>query len=249
MQQKDWFTTWFNSPYYYQLQAKDHHQQLYQFLARVLEFIRPQPLSNILEVNCGTGNESKALAAAGYQVTGIDASCNAIEQASPLTADNLNFYEHDIRLPFRINYFDIAFNLLNKFGYYNTQRDHDNAVRTIAQSLRLNGYFILDYLNVHFEEDHLQPAEQLEIGATLYNITNTDNEQHFIRKIEIEDRLKGQHATFSDKRAKFSPGDITDMFAYQGLQVQEIFGDYNLTPFNIRQSPRMIVLGKKIRTL
>ena len=41
-----------------------------------------------------------------------------------------------MRLPFWINYFDFAFNFFTSFGYFRTEREHYNAVRTIAQSPR-----------------------------------------------------------------------------------------------------------------
>ena len=60
-----------------------------------------------------------------------------------------------MRLPFRINYYDYAFNFFTSFGYFNTQREHDNAIRTIAQSLKKKGCLVMDYLNVHYAEDHM----------------------------------------------------------------------------------------------
>jgi hypothetical protein len=45
--------------------------------------------------------------------------------------------------------------------------------------------------------------------------------------------------------AKFSLGDFTEMFAYQGLQIMEVFGDYNFGNYDIRKTPRLIMIAKK----
>ena len=42
-------------------------------------------------------------------------------------------------------------------------------------------------------------------------------------------------------------GDFTEMLAYQGIQVQEVYGDYRLGHYDIRKSPRMIVIGRKVK--
>ena len=50
---------------------------------------------------------------------------------------------------------------------------------------------------------------------------------------------------FTEKVVKFSLGDFTDMFSYQGLQVQEVFGDYHFSPYDIRKTPRLIIIAQK----
>ncbi len=50
---------------------------------------------------------------------------------------------------------------------------------------------------------------------------------------------------FTEKVIKFSLGDFTDMFSYQGLQVQEVFGDYAFGSYDIRQTPRLIMIAQK----
>jgi hypothetical protein len=46
--------------------------------------------------------------------------------------------------------------------------------------------------------------------------------------------------------AKFSLGDFTDMLSFQKMQVTEVFGDYNLSAYDVRKTPRMIIVAKKI---
>ena len=48
---------------------------------------------------------------------------------------------------------------------------------------------------------------------------------HFYKKIIVEDHSLKEPLVFTEKVAKFSLGDFTEMFAYQGLQMQEVFGE------------------------
>ncbi|MES2429527.1 MAG: class I SAM-dependent methyltransferase [Bacteroidota bacterium] len=241
-----WFKDWFNSPYYHQLYFNRDEKEAGAFIDKLIDHLKPAPGSLMLDVACGKGRHSIHLAEKGFDVTGIDLSAESILEALRSQNDKLHFYKHDMRLPFWINYFNYAFNFFTSFGYFATRREHDNAIRTIAQSLRPGGYFVLDYLNTHYAEDHLVHQFEKEIDGVNYFITKWFDETHFYKKIQVEDEALHEPLIYTEKVAKFSLGDFTEMFAYQGLQIQEVFGDYNFADYHVRNSPRLIVIAKKI---
>lgn len=63
----------------------------------------------------------------------------------------------------------------------------------------------------------------------------------------MEDESKAEPFIYTEKVAKFSLGDFTEMFAYQGLQLQEVFGDYSFSNYDVKRSPRMVMIAKKIK--
>jgi SAM-dependent methyltransferase len=201
----------------------------------------------MLDVACGKGRHSIQLASKGFDVTGTDLSEDSILEALKHEDEHLHFYQHDMRLPFWINYFDYAFNFFTSFGYFKTQREHDNAIRTIAQSLKQKGIFVMDYLNVHYAEDNFVHKSEKEIDGVTYIITKWYDETHFYKKIMVEDEALNEPLVFTEKVAKFSLGDFTDMFAYQGMQIKEVFGDYNFKNYSVKNSPRLIMIAEKIR--
>ncbi|MEJ7820742.1 MAG: class I SAM-dependent methyltransferase, partial [Chitinophagaceae bacterium] len=219
-----WFKDWFNSPYYHQLYFKRDETEAAAFINKLIEHLKPQPGTQMLDVACGKGRHSIQLAEKNFNVTGIDLSEDSIREAKEEESENLEFFVHDMRLPFRINYFDYAFNFFTSFGYFKTRREHDNAIRTIAQALKPNGVFVMDYLNVHYAEDHLVHKSEKEIEDVNYYITKWFDEDHFYKKIVVEDENLEEPLEYTEKVAKFSLGDFTEMFAYQGLQIQEVFG-------------------------
>ena len=243
---KEWYKDWFNSPYYDILYYKRNEHEAAAFIKLLLSYLKPKEGSYMLDVACGKGRHSRVLAENGFDVTGIDISNNAITAAKEYETDKLHFFWHDMRLPFFINYFDFAFNFFTSFGYFHTDREHNNAIRTIAQSLKNNGLFVIDYLNVHYAKDHLVKSETTTLDDIPFHISRWQDDTHFFKQIQIE--KPGRHDLkhlYTEKVAKFTLGDFTDMLAYQDMQVQEVFGDYQLGSYNVRKSPRMIIVAKK----
>jgi SAM-dependent methyltransferase len=245
MLEKAWYEDWFNSPYYHKLYFERDDNEAAAFIRILIDHLKPKPGSRILDVACGKGRHSRILASMGFEVTGIDLSTNSIEYARQFETDLLNFYVHDMRLPFRGNYFDYTFNFFTSFGYFKTRREHDDVFRTIAKGLKPAGIFILDYLNVHYAEDHLKKDEVKQIGGTTYEILRWDDETHFYKKITVTDNLLKNPIAYIEKVAKFNLGDFTEMLAFQGMQVNEVFGDYQLNSYDIRKTPRLIILATK----
>jgi SAM-dependent methyltransferase len=150
-----------------------------------------------------------------------------------------------MRLPFWINYFDYAFNFFTSFGYFATRREHDDAMRTIAASLKPGGIFVIDYLNVHYAEAHLVRNELKNISGTSFEINRWDDEKYFYKKIIVSDASLIAPEEYTEKVAKFSLGDFTEMLAFQNMQVVEVFGGYNLDPYDVKKTPRLIIVARK----
>lgn len=245
--QQTWFKDWFNSSYYHLLYFNRDDKEAAAFIDKLISYLKPAPGSYMLDVACGKGRHSLQLAGKGFDVTGIDLSDDSIDDALKFQTNTLHFYKHDMRLPFWINYFDYAFNFFTSFGYFKTRREHDNAIRTIAQSIKNKGIFVMDFLNVHYAEDHLVHQSEKEIEGINFIITRWYDETHFYKKIIIEDESLQEPLVYTEKVAKFSLGDFTEMFAYQGLQMQEVYGDYSFSNYDVKKSPRMLMIAKKVQ--
>ncbi len=245
MTEQAWYKNWFNSTFYHKLYFKRDEKEAEAFINQLIQRLQPPPTAKMLDVACGKGRHCKILAAKGFQVTGIDISPDSIRHAKKAEKENLEFFVHDMRLLFRSNYFNYVFNFFTSFGYFRTRREHDAAFRTIATSLIRGGLFVIDYLNVHYAEAHLVASEVRQIGDTQYDIQRWDDETHFYKKITVSDPFLKQPMAYTERVAKFSLGDFTDMLSYQGLQVQEVFGDYSFNHYDVKQSQRLIILASK----
>jgi len=242
---KDWYKSWFNSIYYHKLYFQRDEAEAQRFIQKLLAHLQPPADSRMLDVACGRGRHAFFLASKGFDVTGIDLSHDSIAYAKQFETDNLHFFQHDMRLPSWINYFDYAFNFFTSFGYFATNREHDDAIRTVAQSLKPAGVALFDYLNVHYVEERLVHDEEKKVDGTSYRIHRWDDQDFFYKCIQIEDDELDKPLKFTEKVAKLSLGDFTEMLAYQKMQVTEVFGDYDLNGYDVKKTPRLIVIAKK----
>ena len=242
---KAWYQDWFNSPYYHKLYFERDEDEARQFIHTLLDRLKPPEGSRMLDVACGRGRHSIILAAAGFDVTGIDLSPDSIAYAQRFESERLHFFRHDMRLPAWINYFDYAFNFFTSFGYFATNREHNDAVSTIVRSLKRGGTVLFDFLNVHYVEERLHHNSEKTIGSTHYEIHRWMDADFFYKKIIVTDPALDGPFEFTEQVAKLSLGDFTDMLSFHGVQVTDVFGDYGLNRYDLRNAPRMIVLGKK----
>ena len=245
MAEQGWYKEWFNSSFYHKLYFERDENEADAFINKLVSHLQPAPGSRMLDVACGKGRHSKTLSSLGFNVTGIDISVDSIAFAKQFEKDNLEFFVHDMRLPAWGNYFDYAFNFFTSFGYFKTRREHDDAIRTIVKCLKPGGQFVIDYLNVHYAEEHLIHNENKQIDETMYDIHRWDDETHFYKKITMTDPSLANPIEFTEKVAKFSLGDFTDMLAFQGMQVKEVFGDYQLNNYDTQKTPRLLVVAGK----
>ncbi len=241
--QDTWFKDWFNSPYYHKLYAHRDANEAAKFIDKLIEHLQPKAGAKMLDVACGKGRHSMQLAANGFDVTGIDLSKESIAAALENESEQLHFYEHDMRLHFWINYFDIAFNFFTSFGYFKTQREHDNAIRTIATALKPNGIFVMDFLNVNFSAHHTVAESTQIIDTSHYHISKWHDENHFYKKIIVDDVALAKPLQYTEKVSKFTLQDFKNMFAKQNLEIKEVFGDYEFKHYDQETSPRLIIIA------
>lgn len=241
----DWFREWFDSPYYYQLYFERDEKEATSFIDRLLSVLHPPAGSRMLDLASGRGRHSIILADKGYDVTGIDLSARSIAYARQFENDHLHFYQHDMRQTMHTHYFDYVFNFFTSFGYFRTEREHKNTIRTVSLSLKDGGIFVLDYLNTPYAERHLIHRSQKKIGGVSYDLTKWSDKKTFFKKIHIEDEKLNAPLEYTEEVAKFSVDDFRSLFTLHGLQIQQIFGSYALEPYDEENSPRLLLVAVK----
>jgi SAM-dependent methyltransferase len=244
--EENWFKDWFNSRYYHQLYQHRDEQEAAKFIDKLIEYLSPEKGASMVDIACGKGRHAIHLSEKGFDVTGIDLSEASILDASQYEHDRLHFFQHDMRLPFWINYFKYAFNFFTSFGYFQTDRENQNAIRSIAQSLQPNGIFVLDYLNAAYVEQQMVHQEEKIIEDTQFSITRWYDDRFFYKKIIVHENNFEAPKVYTEKVSRFTLNDFEKLFQPQGLQILKVLGDYQLSAYDAAQSPRMILIAKKI---
>ncbi len=244
--EENWFKDWFNSTYYHLLYQHRDEQEAAKFIDKLIHFLSPEKGATMVDIACGKGRHAIHLAEKGFDVTGIDLSEASILEASQFEHAKLHFLQHDMRFPFWINYFKYAFNFFTSFGYFETERENHNAIRSIAQSLQPDGILVMDYLNAAHAEQQITHQEHKIIQGIQFGITRWYDDRFFYKKIIIDENHLETPKVYTEKVSRFMLNDFEKMFQLQGLQIIQIFGDYDLSAYETHLSPRMILVAKKI---
>ncbi|MBI5915756.1 MAG: class I SAM-dependent methyltransferase [Bacteroidetes bacterium] len=238
----EWFQDWFNSPYYHLLYKNRDETEAKKFIDRLLAELKPPDGAFVLDLACGKGRYSRYLAEKGFDVTGLDIAKESILFAQQFENEHLTFFQHDMRLPFRINYFDYIFNFFTSFGYFEKEKDHLKTVVNIARGLRPEGKFVLDFFNSKKVISGLRMNEIKQVDEVVFHIQRRVDEAGYILK-NIQFGDEGKHFSFTERVRAFTLNDFQVLFGKAGLKIARTFGSYQLEKFDETTSDRLILVG------
>ena len=230
-QQPEWFASWFDSPHYYRLYAHRDHAEAARFIDALVNRLCPASGAKALDLGCGAGRHARQLASRGMNVTGLDLSEASIRTARAFEHRQLRFACHDMRRPFGSGAFDYVFNLFTSFGYFDDPAEHLAVVGNMAGSLKKGGRLVLDYLNVEYAEAREIRHETVVRDGSTYDISRWNDAGHFFKQIVVNDAQSASRLQHVERVAKFSRHDFELMFALYGMAVEDVYGDYHLSPY------------------
>ena len=238
---ENWFSTWFDTPYYHILYKNRNDEEAQTFMDNITHYLNMPENGTILDLACGKGRHSIYLNKLGYQVTGVDLSENSIAIAQESSNETLQFKTHDMREPMNETY-DAVFNLFTSFGYFDTHEDNIKTLKAIKESINEYGFGVIDFFNADFIIENLVAEETKEIDGITFHIKRNVENKKIIKEIRFED--KGESFFFTEKVSAFTLADFEAMMEEAGIYLLEIFGDYKLRKFYKSQSERLILLFK-----
>jgi hypothetical protein len=80
---------------------------------------------------------------------------------------------------------------------------------------------------------------------TTFIINRKKTATHFEKEIIVEDIALENKLLHHEKVAAFSLHDFEKMFLKQRLFIKNIFGSYDLEPFDVNTSKRLIIIAQK----
>ena len=238
-----WFEDWFNSPYYHILYQERDEEEAELFIDKLIHFLQPEKNAVFLDLACGKGRHAVYLNKKGFRTIGIDLSPESIAYASKYENDTLQFYVQDMRKPFRINYFSHVLNLFTSFGYFEQERDDMAVMHTIYKTLQPNGTFVLDFMNAQRVRTCLIQHEEKNIGGITFHIDKRIERNFIIKRIRFH--ANGQDYDYQERVKALTLEDFKKYLSTANLKIVNLFGDYQLSPFDAVSSDRLIIVAKK----
>lgn len=245
METKNWYKSWFNSPYYHMLYRRRDHEEAAVFIDHFLKYLNPPIDDKVLDLGCGKGRHSIYMNSKGYDVTGIDISDQNIAYAKAFENEKLHFAIHDMREPFDKENFDLAVNLFTSFGYFDSMDENLRVLRATNANLKNKGRVLIDYLNAELLKNTLVESETQVINNVTFNIARSIDDGMIVKKIEIIDGPDTFH--FEERVKALDKQDFAGLFAQSGFELLDVFGTYSLTRFIPETSPRLIIIARKYK--
>lgn len=244
--QDEWFSRWFDSPYYHLLYQHHNDDEASVFLDNLFARLLPPPGSRMLDLACGKGRHALYMSRLGFHVTGLDISESSISFARQFEHEGLDFFQHDMRKPFRINYFDFVFNFFTSFGYFKTDQEHIQTLRNVQRGLRPDGIFVLDFMNAHKVIRNLVQGETKIVGDIPFTIRRHVRDGLIIKSIVLNDQ--GREMAFEEQVNGFDLPKLQSMFQSAGLDIIGQYGNYDLAEYDQDESDRLILFGRKSKS-
>lgn len=241
--QKEWFSSWFDTPYYHILYKNRDYEEASLFIDNITRFLKLKQNTVCWDLCCGKGRHSIYLNKKGYRVIGTDLSECSIYEANKSANETLEFYQHDMRHLFRTNYFDAVFNLFTSFGYFEKREDDLHVFDAVQKSLKPNGLFVFDYLNSEYVKGIIKAHDMTTMDGVTFNITKTIENNTIIKSINFTD--KGQVFNFEERVKLFDKAYFEGLAKECNLTILNTFGNYQLQEFDVNTSPRLILVLQK----
>lgn len=241
--QKEWFSSWFDTPYYHILYKNRDYEEASLFIDNITRFLKLKQNTACWDLCCGKGRHSIYLNKKGYKVIGTDLSEQSICEANESANETLEFYQHDMRHLFRTNYFDAVFNLFTSFGYFEKREDDLHVFDSVRKALKPNGLFVFDYLNSEYVKGIIKAHDMITMDGVTFNITKAIENNTIIKSINFTD--KGQVFNFEERVKLFDKTYFEGLAKECNLTILNTFGNYQLQEFDVNTSPRLILVLQK----
>ena len=239
-----WYETWFNSPYYHLLYNNRNQEEAKVFIENLTRWLEVPQGANILDLACGRGRHAHLLANMGYHVVGADLSEKSIEYAKAhYQGPFLDFYLQDMRLPFRINYFDYVFNFFTSFGYFKNFKENESVISSIKKGLKKGGRAMIDFMNAEKAINEMISHENKTIDQVDFYIRREVVNGFIYKTIKVDDGKKV--SIFREEVQILKPAHFYQMIQDEGFKLVKEFGDYQLNSFDVTNSDRYILIIEK----
>jgi len=239
--EKEWFEHWFDTPFYHILYDYRNDDEARYFMANLVDYLKLSKGDKILDLPCGKGRHALFLYEQGFKTAGADLSVNSIEHAKQFEKQDLSFNIHDMRDPLKGSY-DAIFNLFTSFGYFNQETTNIKVLENFKNGLLPGGHIVVDFLNLEKVVQQLIPEQRITKKGIDFVIRKKVSENFIIKEIEVNQGGEIHH--YMEKVQALDLDKMKYFAKAAGLEIEEIFGDYGLNPFDKNNSDRLILVLK-----
>lgn len=244
-----WSASWFGEEYLAVYPERDDREVLRRarFAAEVLRPYARQGRIGFLDLSCGTGRHAVGLDAWGETagVAGLGLSLPALaEGARRPIRPRPGYVRGDMRrIPFREAAFGAVVNFSTAFGAFDRPEDDAAVLREVRRVLAPGGAFLSEVFNAARVIATLASREEKTIaGQRIVIRRRYDREEGRIEKV-IEMGNGNGARCFRERVRPCTEPELRDLHRAAGFEVARAFGDFDGSSFDVRRSPRLVLLA------
>ncbi|NLK46056.1 MAG: class I SAM-dependent methyltransferase [Treponema sp.] len=202
--------------------------------------------SSILDACCGPGRISVELALLGLNVTGVDIMQPFLDAAKE-TADDEGVHIDLIRADMRTfespKKFDAACNLYTSFGYCSSIEEDLKILKSIAKSLKPNGFFIFEALGREVAVRNFIEGEWFErAGKTVLTEFSVEGAWEGLRSRWILiDNKTGKRIEHCFVQRLYSATELRNLMLECGFNSVEIYGGFDFSGYDQKAKTMVLV--------
>ena len=214
-QEDEWFSTWFDSPYYHILYRNRDLHEAQLFTDRLLVHLHPNSNNRIL--NPARGRR--------------------------FSNTRLDFCVYDRRPIYKPACFGFALSPFTSIGYLNNKTGNAAALAAAAGSLKPGDKPVIDFTDTGKIIGDLGAEEEKKVNGINFRVTRGVENGFIIKAMRFADG--GREYRFEERGRVLREEDFRAYFSMVQLRLMEVFRDYAFSPFVREESARMVFVLKK----
>ncbi len=213
----------------------------------ILDLTRPRGKA-VLDLCCGPGRCSVALAQRGFAVTGVDRTKYLLDKArarARAAKVRIEWVLKDMRDFVRPGAFDLALSIFTSFGYFDSKGEDRLVLENLFASLRPGGTCLIDVMGKERLARIFLPAtcDALPDGTTLVqrhevfdDWTRVRNEWILLRRRGVK-RFRFHHTIYSGQ-------ELRDRMEQAGFSDVRLYGDFDGREYG-PEAKRLVAVGRR----
>ena len=200
----------------------------------------------LLDVGCGDGRYTLALASLGSRVVGLDASRALLQLAAregAATSGSPRWVRGDMRgLPLAQR-FGGAF-LVDSFGFFDQDDENALVLRELRRILLPRGRLIITVANRTPILADFRPRDVERRGSVVFEIERTLQRQptQLVEIIAVQEPTGITH--YERRQRLYSRADLTQLLEATAFVVRGVSADYTGRPFDEAASSKVVILAE-----
>lgn len=245
-----WYVTAYGENYYQAYKDQYSPEETQAEVDGVVQLLELAPGARVLDMSCGFGRHSVALAKRGFQVTGLDLSPQLLhhaQEAAVAAGVDVTWIQADMReIPAPAEPYDAVVSLFSSFGLLGTDEEEQKVAQAMARVLAPGGRVLIETVNREImlrRWTSMRWREQPD-GAIMCDKLKFDAETGILHSTETAVLLNGERVRSVDQLRLWSFTELALLLRVSGFNEIAPFGNLDGSRYTW-DSYRMVAVGRR----